>query len=66
MDSLLDKLCIFAIQLKNIERENFDGSLAKHHICQYFPPQNFLLYSMQKLTKYIDTIIMTLYLSEHH
>ena len=42
MYSRLDKL--FAIQFKIIERENFDGSLAKHQICQYFPCQNFVLH----------------------
>ena len=35
---------VFAVQLKNIERENFDKSLAKHQIRQYFPHQNFPLY----------------------
>ena len=41
MDSLLD-----AIQLENLEKENFDKSLAKRHIHQYFPCQNFVLYGI--------------------
>ena len=41
MDSLLSNLYL----LESIERENFDGSLAKYQICQYFPRQNFVLYS---------------------
>ena len=37
MDSLLGNLYLIAIQLENIEGENFDGLLAKHQICQYSP-----------------------------
>ena len=29
---------MLAMKLEDIERENFDGSLAKHQIHQYFPP----------------------------
>ena len=35
MDSIRQP--VFAIQLENIERENFDRSLAKHQIYQYSP-----------------------------
>ena len=31
--------------IENIERENFDGSLAKHQIHQYFTPVNKLHYN---------------------
>ena len=34
---------VFAIQLENIERENFDGSLDECQICQY-PPIKILRY----------------------
>ena len=43
MDSLLDNLYLLGIQL---EREDFDRLLAKHPIHQYFPQQNFVLYSI--------------------
>ena len=36
---------LFAIQLKYIERKNFDVSLAKRQIRHYFTHQNFGLYS---------------------
>ena len=39
-EQLLDNLYL----LYNIERENFDGSLAEHQILQYSPHQNFVLY----------------------
>ena len=46
MDSLL-RQPVFTIQLENIERKNFDKSLAmyvaKSQIHQYFPWQNFAL-----------------------
>ena len=29
---------VLAIKLEDIEREKFDELLAKHQICQYFPP----------------------------
>ena len=40
---------VSAMQLENIERENFDRSLAKHQIRQYFPHQNFALYGKSML-----------------
>ena len=39
-DSFLDNLYLL-IQLKIIEKENFDGSLAKHQIHQYLPPSKY-------------------------
>ena len=42
---------VLAIQLnriENIERENFDGSLAKRQIRQNFPCQNFPLYGITR------------------
>ena len=41
---------VFAIQLENIERENFDSCrlLAKCQIRQYFRHQNFVLYGMSE------------------
>ena len=30
--------CMLAMELEDIEREKFDGWVAKHQICQYFPP----------------------------
>ena len=40
---------VFVIQLENIERENFDGLIAKHQIRQYFPRQ----YSPVKISCYM-------------
>ena len=37
---------IFAIQLENIEKGNFDGLLAKHQISQFSSHPNFALHSM--------------------
>ena len=34
MDSLRQP--VFAIQLKNVEWENFDGSLAERQVCQHY------------------------------
>ena len=39
MDSVLDNL--YLLYNENIERENFDGSLAKRQIRQYFPLSKF-------------------------
>ena len=40
-DSSETTCIVFAIQLENIERENFNGSLAKHQIRQYLPTSKF-------------------------
>ena len=47
---------VFAIQLENIERENFDRLLAKCHIRQYFP-----LYGIRPLTKLLQLCIAMFY-----
>ena len=38
--------CILALKLEEIERENFDGSLAKCQIRQYFHCQKIVPYGM--------------------
>ena len=40
---------MFAIQLENIEREIFDGSLAKYQTRQYFPVKilHYMVYGSQ-------------------
>jgi len=38
--------CVLAMDLEDIEREKFYGSLAKRQIRQYFPPVNKLHYSI--------------------
>ena len=35
---MASRQCILAMELEDIEREKFDGSLAKRKIRQYFPP----------------------------
>ena len=35
---MASRQCILAIELEGIEREKFDGLLAKRQIRQYFPP----------------------------
>ena len=37
---------MLAVKLEDIERGKFDRSLAKHQICQYFPPDNKLCYTV--------------------
>ena len=34
---MASRQCILAMELEDIEREKFDGSLAKRQIRQYFP-----------------------------
>ena len=34
---MVSRQCILAMELKDIEREKFDGSRAKRQIRQYFP-----------------------------
>jgi len=41
------KQCMLAMELEEIKRENFDGSLAMHQIHQYFTPSiNCAIYSI--------------------
>ena len=35
---MASRQCILAMELEDIEKEKFDGSLAKRQIRQYFPP----------------------------
>ena len=35
---MASRQCMLTMKLKDIEREKFDGSLAKRQIHQYFPP----------------------------
>ena len=44
---------VFAIKLENIERENFDRSLAKCQIRQYFPPSKFPAIRYSTLVKVV-------------
>ena len=46
MGRMASRQCMLAMELEDIEREKFDGSVAKHQIRQYFPRQKIALYGM--------------------
>ena len=50
---------VFAMQLENIERKLFDGSLAKYQIRQYFH-QNFALYGIWQSDRYPWLVFVTI------
>ena len=41
---MASRQCMLAMKLQDIEREKFDGSLAKRQIRQYFPLSKMVLY----------------------
>ena len=43
---MVPRQCVLAMELENIGREKFDGSLAKRQIRQYFPPSINLRYKV--------------------
>ena len=49
--------CMLPVKLGDIERVKFDGSLAKHKICQYFPNcAIWILCTIYILSKITDQI----------
>ena len=60
------------MELEDIGREKFDGSLAKRQICQYFPPsincaiRYVDLESILELQLFFGCAIHTLYICHHN